>query len=142
MIEKLQRRDIPSLLELYKELTSFKNSPEKSLEIYDRVENNENYLILVAKENDAVIGTALAIVVDSLSVGGKPFMVIEAVVVKSTFRNRGIAKALFVRLDEFAQAKHCGYAILVSSAGRTNAHKFYENMGFGDAVRGFRKRYQ
>ncbi|NOW53756.1 GNAT superfamily N-acetyltransferase [Clostridium saccharobutylicum] len=72
---------------------------------------------------------------------GSIFLVIEDVVVKEGLRGKGIGRKLMESLDEFAKTKECAYAILVSSDYRKNAHKFYENSGFTDSVRGFRKVY-
>lgn len=44
-------------------------------------------------------------------------------------------------IDEFAKKNNCAYSILVSSNHRKGAHKFYENVGFTEMVKGFRKGY-
>ena len=138
MLEKLKVEDIPDLLELYTALIPFETSLEKSVEIYKEMLLDENYFLMVAKENNRVIGSALGICCNGLI---EPFLVIEDVIVKEGLRGKGIGKKLMESLDEFAKNKHCGYAILVSSAHRTGAHKFYERAGFIDSVVGFRKVY-
>ena len=141
VIEKLKIEDIQSLLELYKELTPFENSLEKSIEIYKEILQDDQYLIVVAKDNNEVIGSVFGVCCKSLAVGGNPFLVIEDVIVKDNLRGKGIGKKLMNTLDEFAKEKYCVYAILVSSDYRKEAHVFYENLGFIDGVRGFRKMY-
>lgn len=138
IIEKLKLEDIPDLLELYKELGPFEVSFESSLETYKKMLMDEAYLLLVAKEDNNVIGSVLGICCKSL-VGS--FLVIEDVVVKESLRGKGIGRKLMESLDEFAKTKHCDYAILVSSGFRKEAHKFYESVGFIDGVIGFRKVY-
>ena len=142
VIEKLKIKDIQGLLELYKELTPFENSLEKSIEIYKDMLQDEQYLILVAKENNEVIGSVFGVCCKSLAVGGNPFLVVEDVIVKDNLRGKGIGRKLMKALDEFAKEKHCVYAILVSSDYRKKAHLFYENLGFIEGVRGFRKMYE
>lgn len=141
LIEKLKMEDIPQLLELYKELTPHTNSKEQSSEIYKEILEDKSYLVLVAKEENIIIGSAFGVIVKSLAVGGNPFLVIEAVIVKEGFRKLGVGRKIFNELDVFAKKNKCAYSILVSSASRKEAHKFYENLGFIDEVMGFRKIY-
>ena len=138
MIEKLKAEDIPELLELYNTLIPFETSLDKAMDAYQEMLFDDNYLLLVAKENNIVIGSALGICCKCLAVS---FLVIEDVIVKDGLRGKGIGRKLMESLDEFAKRKHCAYAILVSSAYRIEAHKFYEKAGFKDSVAGFRKLY-
>ncbi len=138
IIEKLKQEDIPELLVLYNTLIPFETSIDKSLDAYKEMLLNENYFLFVVKENNKVIGSALGICCKGLAV---PFLVIEDVIVKEGMRGKGIGRKLMRSLDEFAKSKNCAYAILVSSAFRKGAHKFYENVGFKDSVEGFRKVY-
>ena len=141
LIERLQVEDIQSLLQLYKELTHYENSIENSIEIYKDMLMDEKYLIVVAKENNIVIGSALAICCRCLGLGGNCFLVIEEVIVKDGLRGNGIGTKLMQTIDEFAKMKHCVFAIVVSSSYRKEAHEFYTNIGFTEDVRGFRKGY-
>lgn len=138
IIEKLKSEDIPHLLELYDELIPFEMSLEKSIANYKEIIENENYFLVVAKEDKKIIGSMLGICCKCLTLS---FLVIEDVIVKADLRGKGIGKRLMSTLDEFAKTKGCTYAILVSSDFRKGAHKFYENLGFTDSVRGFRKIY-
>lgn len=142
IIEKLQKEDIPELLELYKMLVSFENTLEKSQDIYEEILKDENYSVFVVKENNQLIGSAMAICCKSLACEGKNFLVIEDVIVKEGLRGRGVGRKLFEYIDEYAIKNNCMYSILVSSDYRKGAHAFYEKMGFADGVRGFRKLYE
>jgi len=138
IIEKLKIEDLGQVLELHKTLLPFEISFDKSMLIYEEMLKDENYYLIVAKEDKDVIGSAIGICCKCLAVS---FLVIEDVIVKEGIRGKGIGKKLMESLDEFAKSKKCAYAILVSSDFRKNAHKFYEGMGFTDSVRGFRKVY-
>ncbi len=140
-IEKLKQEDIAELLELYKGLGEFEMSLEASKNTYMGMINDESYLLLIAKEDNKIIGSVLGIICKSLLVRGKPFMVVEDVIVDEQYRRKGVGKKLFEKLDEFAKEKLCDYSILVSSGFRHNAHIFYENIGYTEDVRGFRKIY-
>jgi GNAT superfamily N-acetyltransferase len=138
IIEKLKVEDIPEVLELYKTLIPFETYLDKSVETYKEMLMDGNYFLVTAKEDSRVIGSALGICCKCLAVS---FLVIEDVIVKEGLRGKGIGRELMKSLDKFAKRKHCAYAILVSSHYRKEAHKFYENAGFIDGVKGFRKVY-
>lgn len=138
IIEKLKIEELSQVLELHSTIIPFEISIDKALETYKEMLLDENYFLVIAKEDEEIIGTATGICCKTLAV---PFLVIEDVVVKDGLRGKGIGGKLMKALDDFSERKNCAYAILVSSDFRKNAHKFYENHGFTDSVRGFRKVY-
>lgn len=138
IIEKLNIEDISQVLELHSTLIPVEISFDKAIETYKEMLTNENYYLVVAKEDNKIIGSAIGICCKCLAVS---FLVIEDVIVKEGLRGKCIGRKLMESLDEFARTKNCAYAILVSSDFRKNAHQFYERVGFTDSVRGFRKVY-
>ena len=140
-IEKLKKEDIPQLLDLYKELVEYDNTVKQAEKVYDKMLANDDYYLVVAKDNDKIVGTMLGVCCDDLAVMGRPFMVVESVIVSEKYRGQGIARKLSESLDDFAKEKKCSFSIIVSSGHRKTAHKFYESMGYTDSVRGFRKNY-
>ncbi|WP_243430777.1 hypothetical protein DOK78_001834 [Enterococcus sp. DIV2402] len=138
IIREAEIVDDPQLLALYQELIPIKLSPKEAEQTTLKLINDKNYFLVVAKEEDEVLGTALGICCQAVTV---PFLVIEDVIVKEDTRGKGIGRKLMAALDEFAIGSNCAYAILVSSGHRTVAHQFYENVGFAEDVRGFRKSY-
>ena len=144
IIKKLSMDEIPQLIELHNELMSgyAENDVQTTQKIYQEIVDNDNYLVLVAKENDKIIGTATGVCCKILAFAGKNFLVVEDVIVAESAKRKGVGRGLFEALDSFAAEKNCAYAILCSSASRNEAHPFYEKMGYTDHVRGFRKMYQ
>lgn len=140
-IGKLKKEEISQLLELYKELTDYKNSVATSEQIFDKINSDKNYYLLVAKENNKIIGAVLGIVCYSIPIEGLSFMVIEDVVVKKEYRKKGVGKKLFEHLDEIAIKNNCAYSFLVSGERRKEAHLFYLKQGYNEPVKGFRKKY-
>ncbi|OOM78284.1 GNAT family N-acetyltransferase [Clostridium sp. BL-8] len=138
IVEKLKIEELSQVLELHKDIIPFAISFDKAFEMYNEMLLDDNYFVAVAKEEEEVIGSAIGICCKTLTV---PFLIIEDVVVKEGLRGKGIGKKIMESLDSFAERKKCAYAILVSSDFRKKAHKFYENHGFTDSVRGFRKVY-
>ena len=86
-----------------------------------------------------VLGTVSVLCSRTLS--GR-FAVMEDVVVAENCRGRGIGTALLEAADSFARSRGCGYAIVVSSGFRKDAHRFYEKQGYTEDVWGFRKGYE
>ena len=141
-IKKLCIDEIPELIGLYSQLVPDEtNRPQVSQEIYRSILDNDDYLVLVAKESEKIVGTVTAICCKSLSLSGKCFLVVEDVVVEEGHKGKGIGRRLFEELDKIAHAKNCAYSILVSSGFRKGAHAFYEKMGYVDDALGFRKMY-
>ena len=105
---------------------------------YEATAERPEYYLLVAKRGEKVVGTSIGILCQALDA---PFFVIENVVVDETCRKQGIGREIFDALDAIAKENNCQYAMLVSSGFRKTAHRFYEEMGYTEDVRGFRKYY-
>ena len=138
IVEKMQPQHVLQTLALQQTLVPFALPTEHALALYETLQNNEDYYIAVAREENTILATATGICCHGL---GGNFLVIEDVVVDESLRGKGIGTKLMAQLDSFAVSKNCIYAILVSSGFRKNAHRFYEKNGFTEDVRGFRKSY-
>lgn len=141
-IDYLKSEDLPGLKVLYE--AGFEGSAtnfESMLSTYERIKNNPNYIILIARSGEKVSGSVMGVLCYELFGNCQPFMVVENVVVLNEFRGQGIAKKLMIRLEECARERDCSMILFVSSAHRENAHKLYESLGYGlDKVNGYRKR--
>lgn len=137
-VKKMEEQDLEQIRILYKELVPDGCSLETLKKNFDRIKDLPEYAILVAKEGDQVLGSAIGIICVALDT---PFLVVENVVVDESCRGMGIGRKIFEALDAFALKNGCGYAMLASSGFRHGAHRFYEAVGFDDDVRGFRKYY-
>ncbi|MGI6094803.1 MAG: GNAT family N-acetyltransferase [Lachnospiraceae bacterium] len=138
IIEKLKIEDMEQVAELHKLIVPFALDLEEAKKTYAKMAENPDYLLLAAKEEGKVVGTATGICCKTLAT---PFLVIEDVVVSPEQRNEGVGTQLMEALEVYAKEKQCAYTILVSSGHRKEAHKFYEKLGYTDNVKGFRKIY-
>ncbi|NOW53757.1 hypothetical protein FHU24_000186 [Clostridium saccharobutylicum] len=68
IIEKLKIEDLSQVLELHSTLIPFEISVDKSLETYKEMLTNENYYLVVVKEDNEVIGCAIGICCKCLAV--------------------------------------------------------------------------
>lgn len=58
------------------------------------------------------------------------FVVIAGLVVDKGHRRRGIGRALIERAETWAQEQDCSIVRLWSTSSRTEAHRFYEGLGY------------
>ena len=94
--------------------------------------------LLVAERGGAVVGSVTLIVVPNLTHDGKPYGIIENVVVREDARRGGIGAALMRAAIAAAREAGCYKVALTSNLRRTDAHSFYEWLGFVTTQRAFR----
>ena len=62
LIERLKSKDIPQIIKLYKELVGHETALDVAVNKYNEILEGENQCILVAKEDDEIIGTLMGVV--------------------------------------------------------------------------------
>jgi len=95
--------------------------------------------LLVAVEKGTVVGTADCTIVANLTHHGRPWAVVENVVVDGASRRRGVGRALMDAVAERCQVRGCYKIQLLSQQHRTGAHAFYQGLGFQATAVGFRR---
>jgi GNAT superfamily N-acetyltransferase len=138
-----ERADIQEILNLYKELNP--DDPtlqiEKANSIWDKIERNNLIRYFVATDNEKIVASCTIAIIPNLTRGGRPYAVIENVITKAEYRNKGIGRDIINMAVNFAKENSCYKVILLSSMKRTEAHKFYEAIGFdGKSKMGFELR--
>ena len=110
----------------------------KYLRAFERIASSPDQTLYVAERDGQVVGTFQTMVVTSLVGRGSSSMIIEAVQTRGDMRGRGIGGQMI----EFAiaEAKRRGLRLvqLTSNASRTDAHRFYERLGFKQSHLGFK----
>ncbi|MEE3486062.1 MAG: GNAT family N-acetyltransferase [Bacteroidales bacterium] len=129
---KLTVSDLPSLLELYRQLDENDEqcSFEQSKKGWDEIEDNSNIQYFGAIDDGKVVSTCYAVYIPNLTRGSRGICFIENVVTDKEYRKRGLASKVIDMAIAFAKEHHCYKAILQSGTSRTEAHRFYENKGF------------
>ncbi|WP_052410282.1 GNAT family N-acetyltransferase [Paenibacillus durus] len=141
-IRKIGKEDLPELNGLYEELTGHKSNEAKLVSVFESHEDNDNYILLGAFQDDILAGSLMGIICQDFVGECKSFMVIENVVVASRFRRQGVGRVLMQEIERAARERDCTYIIFVSGGQRTEAHKFYEELGYREEnVMGFRKHF-
>jgi len=131
--------EILSLLELYKQLNPEDNIIDEftAKNIWENIEN-QNIKYFIAKENGKIIASCYICIIPNLTRGGKSVGFIENVITDIEYRGKGIGKKIIKNAIKYAKEQNCYKILLQSGNKRTDAHGFYESMGFdGESKRAF-----
>ena len=104
--------------------------PDSYYRAFDEIEHDANNTILVAVLQDVVVGTLQLTFTPSLSYQGGCRATVESVRTASALRGSGIGTALMRHAIALAQRKGCVLMQLSTHQSRTDAHRFYERLGF------------
>ncbi|MGH9041020.1 MAG: GNAT family N-acetyltransferase [Acidimicrobiia bacterium] len=107
-------------------------------QVIDVVLGDPHRALLMATIDDEVVGTADVLVVANLTHGGRPWAVVENVVVDEAWRQQGIGRALFGEIEAHTQAAGCYMVQLLTLKHRHDAHAFYASIGYAPVALGFR----
>jgi GNAT superfamily N-acetyltransferase len=104
--------------------------PESYYHAFAAIEHDPNNTILVACHGNVVVGTLQLTFMPSLSYQGGWRATVESVRTEATVRGQGIGRMMMERAIELARAKGCVLMQLSTHRSRTDAHRFYERLGF------------
>ena len=142
---RLTEQDLESLLELYKQLQpeDEESSLEKSINVWQEIENNPDIQYFGAVDNGKVVSTCYAVYIPNLTRNNRGICFIENVVTDKDYRNQGLASKVIDMAISYAKEKECYKTILQSGSSRVDAHRFYENKGFdGSSKKAFDMRLE
>jgi GNAT superfamily N-acetyltransferase len=95
--------------------------------------------LLVVELGDAVVGTLQLTSIPGMARRGSRRLLVEAVRVRSDLRSSGIGSAVMRWVAESAApALDAAMVQLTSDAARTDAHRFYERLGYTGSHVGFK----
>ena len=86
-----------------------------------------------------VAATLTLYLLPNLSHGGRPFAMVENVVVDAVYRGQGLGKLLMAHAEELAKRHGCYKVTLTSNNNRADAHRFYESIGYQRSHQGMTK---
>lgn len=112
--------------------------PEAYLRAFNTIVSDQHQELTVAEWNGEVIATFQLSFIQYLTYQGGIRAQIEAVRVKSTYRNQGIGKAIFQYAIQRAKAKGAHVLQLTTDKKRPEAKRFYESLGFVDSHEGMK----
>ncbi|MFD7546429.1 GNAT family N-acetyltransferase [Streptomyces sp. NPDC059816] len=105
---------------------------------FRRLADDPHQHLVVAVRQDRVVGTLQLTVIPGLSRRGAVRSVIEGVRVHADERGSGLGSRLIEWAVEESRRQSCQLVQLTSDATRTDAHRFYERLGFTPSHIGFK----
>ncbi|MCI5073937.1 GNAT family N-acetyltransferase [Oricola sp.] len=105
---------------------------------FRRIEANPGIRLLVVEKEGEVVGTAQVVLVPALTGRGASRMIVEAVHVRADMRGMRLGEALMRHCVELGREAGVRLVELTSNARRTDAHRFYERLGFKQSHLGFK----
>lgn len=108
------------------------------LAAFRRIDASPDNRLFVAELGGEVVGTAQITFIVTLTGRGSLKMIVEAVQVRQDMRGRRIGEALMRHCMAVAREAGAAQITLTSNAVRTDAHRFYERLGFARTHAGFK----
>jgi GNAT superfamily N-acetyltransferase len=97
---------------------------------FKQIDGNPTFELIVAEMDGRIVGTLHLIFIPSLSFQGGLRAQIESVRVDEPLRGQGIGKQMMEWVIERAHQRGAHVVQLTTHNTRTDAHRFYERLGF------------
>lgn len=135
--------DVPAIVDMLADdpLGSQRESPDDLtpyLAALERLTADPNQHLVVAVREGRVVGTLQLTVIPGLSRKGATRSIIEAVRIHADERGSGLGTQLIEWAITESRRQGCQLVQLTSDATRTDAHRFYERLGFTASHVGFK----
>jgi len=141
-----KRTDLENIIKLYRQfypdVDIFADlKMEEANKVWDEIEKY-NIKYFIAKKDGDILAACYICIIPNLTHNGKSIGYIENVITDENHRRKGIGKKLIEMAIEYAKENKCYKVVLQSGIKRTEAHKFYENIGFsGETKKAYELRF-
>ncbi|MFJ8645248.1 GNAT family N-acetyltransferase [Streptomyces sp. NPDC093546] len=105
---------------------------------FERLAADPHQHLVVALRHGRVVGTLQLTIVPGLSRRGSTRSIIEGVRIHADERGSGLGTQLIEWAVAESRRQNCRLVQLTSDASRTDAHRFYERLGFAASHVGFK----
>ena len=146
VIEPAQADDLPAIVALFADdpIGGHGDSAEPAAQADYRAAFAEiaaapNSNLFVARRDGRVVGTFQLTYTRLISGRGTLHAVLNGLQVAACGRSLGIGAAMVAAAERQARARGAGVLELTSNLKRTDAHRFYERLGFAKSHAGFKK---
>jgi GNAT superfamily N-acetyltransferase len=132
-IRQAGEADLPDVLALYAQPDLDNGqvlSEEEARAVFAQFARYPNYRLFVALQDDTVVGTYALLIMHNLAHRGAPSAIAEDVVVDKACQGQGIGRQMMAHALQQAKEAGCYKLALSSNRKRTDAHAFYESLGF------------
>ncbi len=147
IFRKAQLADLPQIIEMLvddflgKSREEFLNPlPDFYVKAFEEInQSSENFLLVVDTKEKSVVATMQMTFTPNLVRQGSKRLTIEAIRVHKDFRNQKIGEAMMNFAISEAKKRGCKIAQFTTDKERSDAHRFYEKLGFQATHLGFKK---
>jgi GNAT superfamily N-acetyltransferase len=137
--------DVPAIIRLLaddmlgssREATGADSYPQY-LNAFHVIDADANQFLLVVDDGTGIVGTLQLTFIAGLARGGLKRGLVEAVRVASDRRGEKIGEAMFDWVLEKCRRESCGIVQLTTDKARTDAHRFYDRLGFEPSHIGYK----
>ncbi|MFF7970479.1 GNAT family N-acetyltransferase [Streptomyces sp. NPDC007905] len=142
-IRRTSPADVPAIVAMLADdpLGAQRESPDDMtpyLAALERLSADPNQQLVVAVREGRVVGTLQLTVISGLSRKGATRSIIEGVRIHADERGSGLGTQLIEWAIEESRRQGCQLVQLTSDSSRTDAHRFYERLGFTASHVGFK----
>ncbi|GHA63380.1 GNAT family acetyltransferase [Streptomyces tendae] len=135
--------DVPAVVAMLADdpLGAQRESPDDLgpyLAAFERITTDPNQHLVVAVRDGRVVGTLQLTIVPGLSRRGATRSIIEGVRIHGDERGSGLGTQLIEWAIDESRRQDCSLVQLTSDKTRTDAHRFYERLGFTASHTGFK----
>lgn len=148
-VRDAKRGDLPRIVELLQQMSLGERQEDLSEPLaggyhraFEEIEGDPRHRVLVLEDGGRVVATASLLIVPNLSYRGRPHAIVDNVVVDGAERSKGYGEALIRYCLDRAQEAGCTRLSLTTDMRRTDAHRFYERLGFKHSHRGYRHMFE
>jgi ribosomal protein S18 acetylase RimI-like enzyme len=144
IIRHAERNEVAAVVALY---LNFKRPPAEDIGLaelerrFDEI-NRSGYVAVATDRDTNVVGTYSMYFCSNLAHAGRPFAVIENVMVAPAVRRQGVGRAMMEHAQNAARQKDCYKVMLATGADSQRNIQFYESCGFSGNKIGFQVRYR
>ena len=136
-IREAQPRDAASVAALLGEL-GYPSSPDQAAERIERIAADPSTWVVVAEVDGEIAGLG-ALHVQNLVERDEPGCEVAGLVVGERFRRKGVGEALMEALEAEALQRGGRWMVLNTAHRRSDAHAFYEALGYEHTGRRYAK---
>ena len=104
--------------------------PESYLKAFAEIDVDKNNELIIAENDGLIVGTLQITFTPSMSFQGGKRATVESVRVDEKYCGQGIGKELMLWAINRAREENCVALQLTTNSERSDAHRFYENLGF------------
>ena len=138
---KIESKDYVSVAAIWRDVLGLSSVTDESVaKTCEKMKGDSRYCTFVADMNDNVVG--LVTIVETLAIDHPPngYIKVNGLAILPEFQHCGIGKMLMERVEKLASERNISLIGLASGFQRTDAHKFYEHLGYQKLSFYFRKR--